>query len=140
MGIVDYTRGALDAASQSLGDEGPIYMINMVRYRAEADYVGKTEFPPCSGREAYLQRYAPAFNKVAQGEDHSVFWFGNVRGMLVAPSDEVWDDVVIVQYSSFAALHRILTSPAYEAEAAPHRHAALADWRFIATTRVNLPG
>ncbi|WP_428390473.1 hypothetical protein [Lichenicoccus sp.] len=30
--------------------------------------------------------------------------------------------------------------PAYEAEAVLHRRAALADWRFVAATRMELPG
>jgi uncharacterized protein (DUF1330 family) len=64
---------------------------------------------------------------------------GNVRGVLVGAEGENWDDIVIVRYSSFAALRRILESSAYEAEAAPHRRAALADWRFIVTTQPNPP-
>jgi hypothetical protein len=76
---------------------------------------------------------------VAQGEDYSVFWVGNVRGMLASEHDESWDDVVIVRYSAFSALRRILESEAYKSEAAPHRRAALADWRFIATTQFS-PG
>jgi uncharacterized protein (DUF1330 family) len=139
MGIVEYNQEAFEAASLALGDAGPVYMVNMVRYRPQADYGGRAELPPCSGREAYFQRYAPAFNKLAQGEDYSVFWVGNVQGMLAASETEAWDDIVIVRYSSFAALRRILESPAYEAEAAPHRRAALQDWRFIATTAAGLP-
>jgi len=134
MAIAEYTKAALDAVSATIGNDQPVYMINLVRYRADADYGGKTDLPPCSGKEAYFGRYAPAFREVAKGEDFSVFWVGNVRGMLAAPDGEAWDNVVIVRYASFAALRRILESPKYEAEAAPHRRAALADWRFVATT------
>lgn len=140
MATTEYSREAFETASRVLGEQGPIYMINMVRYRAEADYGDGSDVPPCSGREAYFHRYAPAFAKVAQGEDYSVFWVGNVRGMLTSSSDESWDDVVIVRYSSFPTLRRILEGAAYEAQAAPHRRAALADWRFIATTTPNMPG
>lgn len=138
MDAVDCTRSALEEAGNTLGDAGPVYMVNMVRYRNEADYGGASELPPCSGREAYFQRYAPAFNRVAQGEDYGLFWVGNVRGMLVNPDGQAWDDIVIVRYSSFAALRRILESPAYERDAAPHRRAALAAWQFMATTEPQL--
>ncbi|WP_222308459.1 hypothetical protein [Rhizobium leguminosarum] len=67
------------------------------------------------------------------------FWVGNVRGMLASSPGESWDDIVIVRYSSFPALRRILEGAAYEVEAAPHRRAVLADWRFIATTVPGLP-
>jgi uncharacterized protein (DUF1330 family) len=139
MGIVECSPAILETAGKTLDAEGPVYMVNMVRYRDHADYRGKSEFPPCSGREAYFQRYAPAFNNVARGEDYGLFWVGNVRGVLVGAEGENWDNIVIVRYSSFAALRRILESSAYEAEAAPHRRAALADWRFIVTTQPNPP-
>jgi uncharacterized protein (DUF1330 family) len=138
MAAIEPMRDALEEAGKALGDAGPVYMINMVRYRDQADYGGKSVLPPCSGREAYFQRYAPAFSKVAQGEDYGLFWVGNVRRILVGSEGENWDDIVIVRYSNFVALRRILESPAYEAEAAPHRRAALADWRFIATTQPDL--
>ena len=138
MDTVECSAAALEAAGKALGGEGPVYMVNMVRYRDQADYHGKSALPPCSGRDAYFQRYAPAFNKVAQGEDYGVFWLGNVRDVLVG-AGERWDDTVIVRYSSFAALRRILQSASYEEEAAPHRRAALADWRFIVTTQPTLP-
>lgn len=139
MGMTEYSRAAFDAASEALGEQGPVYMINMVRYRAVADYEGGSDLPPCPGREAYFSRYAPAFAKVAEGEDYSVFWVGNVCGMLACPPGEAWDDIVIVRYSSLPALRRILESAAYETDAAPHRRAALADWRFIATTSPHVP-
>ncbi|MDF3084352.1 DUF1330 domain-containing protein [Burkholderia sola] len=139
MSHTEYTRAAFEAASHALGDQEPVYMVNLVRYRTEADYGGNTEFPACSGREAYFQRYAPAFKQVAIGEDYAVSWVGNVRGVLVGTNSEAWDDIVIVRYSSFTALRRILESPAYEKDAAPHRRAALADWKFIITTQPDLP-
>jgi hypothetical protein len=139
MEFVECSATALEAAGRTLDAEGPVHMVNMVRFRDLADYRGKSELPPCSGREAYFQRYAPAFSKVAQGEDYGLFWLGNVRGVLVGAEGENWDDIVIVRYSSFAALRRILESAAYEAEAAPHRRAALADWRFIITTQPSPP-
>jgi hypothetical protein len=114
-------------------------MVNLVRYREQADYQGSPQLPPCSGRETYLQRYAPAFRKVAADEDYGVFWMGNVRALLVGEPEEHWDDIVIVRYSDLAALRRILESPAYEAEAAPHRRAALAAWKFILTTQPGAP-
>jgi hypothetical protein len=135
MDAVDVPAFALEKAGASLGENEPVYMVNLVRYREKADYQERSPLPPCSGREAYLQRYAPAFRKVAEGEDYGVFWMGNVRALLVSENDEQWDDIVIVRYASFAALRRILESPAYETEAAPHRRAALAKWKFIVTTQ-----
>ena len=139
MTSVECSRSALEAAGRTLAEAGPVFMVNMVRYRDQAAYGAASDLPPCSGREAYLQRYAPAFNQVAEGENHAVFWVGNVRGLLVGLDGEQWDDIVIVRYTSFASLRRILESPSYEEQAAPHRRAALADWKFIVTTQPEIP-
>ena len=139
MATTDYTRDALDAASRLIGEDGPIRMVNMLRYRPVADYGGDVGREPCSGRDAYTQAYVPAFNRLARGEKVSVFWIGRVRALVVPLGDDAWDDIVIVEYENFAALRRILENPAYEAEAAPHRRAALEAWRFIATNSADLP-
>lgn len=135
MVTIECTPAELQVAAEALADAGPVFMVNMVRYRDEAAYDADGTQPPCTGREAYFHRYAPAFNAVARGEDYGLFWVGNVHGVLVGADGEAWDDIVIVRYASFAVLRRILESPAYAEKAAPHRRAALADWKFIVTTR-----
>lgn len=139
MSKIECTPLALQAAAEGLGDACPVYMVNLVRYRSEAAYETESTLPPCSGREAYFQRYAPAFNRVAQGEDYGLFWVGHVHGVLVGTDGEAWDDIVIVRYASFTVLRSILESPAYAEQAEPHRIAALADWKFIVTTQPEMP-
>ena len=144
MMTVEMTRDALDAASRALSGKGPVQMVNLIRYRAQADYAGKAGFPPCSGREAYLGRYVTAFAqvaaKVAPGETFRPVFLGSVAATVVAPPGEAWDDIAIVEYASFDALRKIIETPEYEAEAAPHRRAALEDWRFAAALKAELPG
>lgn len=133
-------NGMFDAADGALDNEGPVYMVNLIRYRETAAYETPSGLPPCSGREAYFERYAPAFRRIAEGEDYGLSWIGNVRAVLVGTGDEAWDDIVIVRYASLALLRRIVESPAYVSEAEPHRLAAMADWKFIVTTQPALPG
>jgi len=58
-------------------------MVNLLRYRARAEYAEQTDLPPCSGREAYFSRYVPAFasvaEKVAPGEHFKPFYLGTVQ-------------------------------------------------------------
>ena len=65
-------------------------------------------------------------------------YFGSALAGLVAPPEESWDDVAVVEYPDFAAFRRVSESPEYQAVAYPHRQAALADWRLIATRRIAL--
>ncbi len=134
--------GALATAAEHIPTGQPVIMVNLVRYRERADYGNRADAPSCSGREAYFQHYAPAFTRVAaalQVEGIKPVWIGSVLANLLVPAGERWDGVVLVEYPNFAALRRVLESPEYQAQADPHRRAALADWRFIATAKLDLP-
>jgi hypothetical protein len=143
MTTLEMTPEGLNAASAALNGKGPVQMVNLLRYRAAADYSADSGLPDCSGQEAYFQRYIPAFAKVAAavapGEVFTPVWVGAVSGTLVPPAGETWHAVAIVEYPSFEVLRRIIDSPQYKADADPHRRAALEDWRFIATQKMDLP-
>ena len=142
MPTTEMTPDALDtvAAAAAGADDQPIFMLNLLRYNNRADYPDGAGFPPCSGREAYFTRYVPAFGKLAEGTGIKPFWIGNVLAGVVAPAGEQWDDVAIVEYPSFDAFRTLVESDAYEKKADPHRAAALADWRLIATSKADLLG
>ena len=137
----EMTPEAVASAGENFPVNTPMFMLNLLRYRERADYGGRAEMPSCSGREAYYDHYLAAFNQVAaseQIEGIEVFYLGAVTAQLVAPADELWDDIVIVKYPDFAAFRRVVQSPLYAQQADLHRSAALEDWRLIATTQVKL--
>ncbi len=138
MATTEINHGGMDAAARALGD-GEVLMVNLLRYNAEARYDGGDQ-PPCSGREAYFTRYVPAFAEVTQGQGIAAQWVGSVHAALVGPVDEAWDDVAVVRYPSFAAFRAMIEGADYRTKADPHRRAALADWRLLATTAMPLPG
>ncbi len=140
MQTVEMTSEAVRAAAGLIPEGVPVFMLNLLRYREHADYGDRAGVAPCSGREAYFQRYVPAFNQIPSADEIKIFFVGPVHAGVVAPPDERWDDMAIVEYPSFAAFRRIVENPMYEAEAAFHRTAALADSRLIATTRMVMPG
>lgn len=143
MPITEINAAAIRAAAETLPNDSPVVMLNLVRYNEHADYSGHADLPACSGQEAYLERYAPAFNAVAAAEGVTgiqILYLGSVAAALAVPDGEHWDTIVLVQYPSFAAFRTVTGSPKYTADALPHRKAALADWRLIATSQVTLPG
>ena len=111
-------------------------MLNLVAYNAEAQY-DDAQQEPCSGADAYLKRYAPAFNAVAAElgvKGVELVYVGAVARTLVGPTEPRWDAVALVRYPSYAALRTILESREYAEKAEPHRRAALSSWQFMATT------
>lgn len=123
--------------NSTLSKDEPFYMLNLLKFKEKADYGNDTDFEPCTGREAYLMRYAPAFNKVTEGDDIKLLIAGTVIASIVGPSDEHWDLAALVQYPNFAAFKKVIESDSYKKQAEPHRLAALEDLRLIAT--VNFP-
>lgn len=112
-------------------DSGPIVMINLLRYRAQAAYEPGAAATACSGREAY-QRYAEvAVAKVAEVGGR-LLWLANVLATVIGPDGEEWDDAVLVEYPSRQAFLRMVAMPDYQAVSF-HRTAALEDSRLIAT-------
>lgn len=124
------------AAAGEIPEDVPVFMLNLLRYREQADYGDRTDVAPCSGREAYFERYAPVAGEINAANGAEVSWIGTVLAPVIAPTEERWDDVVIVEYPNFAAFRSLVEDPRYKAEAAFHRTAALEDSRLIATAKV----
>ncbi len=120
------------AAATIPGDQ-PVIMINLLRYRDQADYGARTDQSPCSGREAYYQRYAAGGFKCVETVGGKVFWMGKVLASVIGPPDERWDDALLVEYPSFSRLQTLFANPDYQAVVF-HRTAALEDSRLIATS------
>jgi uncharacterized protein (DUF1330 family) len=132
MGSVDPTPEKLQAFLAQEDEGSPIVMINLLRYREQAAYPEGFAAGACSGREAYRRYGAVAAERVASVGGR-VLWAGEVRFCLIAPEAEQWDDAVLVEYPSRKAFLEMVSQPAYQA-IVPHRSAALADSRLIATT------
>lgn len=118
-------------------EDGPITMINLLRFRERADYGEGSGEAPCSGSEAY-GRYSAAVAPLLAKAGGRPVWVGLGRATLIAPEGEVWDQAILVAYLSRQAFLAMTTSPEYRA-IAHHRTAALADSRLIATSGTALP-
>lgn len=116
----------------------PVVMINMLRFRDQADYGDRTEFGPCTGRQAYFDRYAPVSSPLVMADGAKIFWMGDIVGNVIAPPDEKWDLILLVEYPSFSVLQKLFANPEYQA-AVIHRTAALEDSRLIASNASAIP-
>ena len=79
------------------GPDGPIVMINLLRYREQAAYPDGFDAEPCSGREAY-QRYGQGVMPLIGAAGARPIWSGTATHSLIAAEDEVWDDAILVEY------------------------------------------
>ena len=133
MNAIEVNPEDLLSAERKIPSGMQIVMLNLVAYRESVEYPGMER---CSGREAYLTRYAPAFNKAAAAAGVNgieVVYLGAVAACIVPSQKCQWDEVVLVRYPSFSALRKVIESPLYKSDAEPLRKAALKDWQFIVT-------
>jgi uncharacterized protein (DUF1330 family) len=92
---------------RSLPDEGPVVMVNLVRFRERSlDGAG-------SGWDAYA-RYSKADMPLLKRVGGTILWAGHVEGVALGDLGEGrWDWVVVVLYASRAAFLSMVTSPEY---------------------------
>ena len=133
----DYTLIA--ALSTTHDASKPIYMLNMLRYRPEATYTpARPDLPAASGRDVYFSRYVAALAPFFAAAGSAPTLVGKAYAPLVGPPGEAWDDVAVVMYPSVKAFREMVESERYAKECAPHRRAALEDWRLVPLEQVEM--
>lgn len=117
------------------GGEGPIVMVNLLKFREKAEYPDGRD-SELSGAEAYL-RYATEMKKLVEAGGGRFIFGGKVRTLLLGSVESLWDQVGLVEYPSPAGLLKIATSPEYR-EIEVHRLAGLEGQLNIETTGASL--
>jgi uncharacterized protein (DUF1330 family) len=117
---VEPTRAQLDALTAD-GQEGPVVMLNLVKYRQP------------DGRDAYL-RYSKAFIPLLKRLGGTILWAGDVTGVAIGDdAGDDWDYAVLVQYPRRQDFVDTMTSPEYAA-INPDRMAGLAKHVILPVT------
>lgn len=119
------------AAMQEPGPEGPIYMVNLLKFKKHAEYTDgrPTEL---TGREAYALYGKEVAAILPQFEGELIF-AADVTLLALGQVDDLWDEVAIARYPSRRHLVAMSMSDAWR-EAAVHREAGLAGQLNIETT------
>lgn len=130
MPVINPTRQQFEAML-SMKPDGPVYMLNMLRFRDQAEYKDRSDVTACTGREAY-QRYGQAIAPVLSKVGGRPVWLGSGQLSFIAPEGESWDECLLVRYPDISAFQAMLTNPDYQAQTF-HRDAAVADSRLVIT-------
>ena len=114
------------------GIEGPVVMLNLLRFRPQADYAATPDLAPpapISGREAY-DRYVEHTLPYLREAGSEVIFVGEGGDYLIGPPEERWDLVLLVRHRSVKAFLAFASNEEYQSSAG-HRTAALADSRLL---------
>lgn len=112
--------------------QGPVVMLNLLRFRAVADYSGAPQLAPTtpiSGAAAYRLYMDHTMPYLAKSGGELLF-YGRGGSYLIGPSDERWDAAMLVRQESLASFLSFASDQGYVAGLG-HRTAALEDSRLL---------
>lgn len=115
------TPAQIGALAATAG-EGPITMLNLLKFKAQAAYEGASE-PPMSGREAYM-RYGEEVQRLVAAVGGRVIFNGRVAAQAIGDVEDQWDAVALVEYPSAASFVSMAMSEPMQ-KIAHHRKAGL---------------
>ena len=104
------------------GPEGPIFMVNMLKFKDRAEYPDGRE-TDLTGREAY-HLYAKVAEKLIRGIGGEVTFDGDVTFLNTGEVEELWDEIMIARYGQRSDLVDMVRTDEWQA-AAVHRVAGL---------------
>ena len=126
---------ATDANAVALfqrGISGEIVMLNLLKFRDQADYSAAPELAPqspISGREAY-DKYIAHTLPFLETTGGRLMYLGQGGNYFVGPEDEGWDMAMLVQQNSLDDFISFATNEEYM-KGVGHRTAALEDSRIL---------
>ena len=112
------------------GPDGPIYMVNLLKFKDKAEYEDGRE-TDLTGFEAY-QLYGRAVSQIIQEYGGEIQFAANVTFLSLGQVEELWDEIAIAKYPNRGALLAMSSSEEWRA-ASVHRTAGLAGQLNIET-------
>jgi len=119
--------------------DGSVVMLNLLRFREEADYSASPELipaQPISGKKAYqlYMEHTLPFLTQSGGE---IIFMGEGGTFLIGPSDEQWDAVLLIRQHSVKSFLAFESNQEYM-KGIGHRTAALEDSRLLPLVETQL--
>ena len=111
---------------------GPVVMLNLLRFRNEADYSSTPDLAPehsISGRRAF-ELYVKHTRPHLTDNGGEVLFIGDAGPFLIGPPDEHWDLAMLIRHRSVSDFLSFASNEAYLVSVG-HRSAALADARLL---------
>ena len=138
-GFIDPDREQFELF-KALDRDQPIEILNLVRFRAQAEYPSghALAYAGLTGAEAY-QNYGLETAPIVARIGASILWRGGFETTLIGPADEIWDAVFIARYPSAHAFLEMVTDPVYRT-AVVHRQAAVSTSRLIRCSPAQVGG
>mgnify|MGYP003626311664 FL=1 len=127
------TEYAMSMAMMPPEDDGPVWMVNLMKYRAVADYADGRE-SAISGRDAD-DAYSPLDSLAAVGA--APVFFGDVDQQLLG-DETTWDRIGVVKYPTRKAFIDMQSLPSFQ-KSHHHKDAGMESTIVIGTQPMEMP-
>ena len=104
------------------GNDEPIYMVNLLKFKDKAEYPDKRE-TDLSGKEAYAIYSKEVQHHLDKVGAKGIFG-AEVKRLMLGEVEELWDSVAIAKYPNRKAMLDMISDPDY-IKSAQHRVAGL---------------
>ena len=112
------------------GPEGPIYMVNLLKFKDKAVYEDGRE-TSLTGEQAYAI-YGKGVSKLLVKHGGGAMYSSRVTRLMLGEVEELWDKIAIAMYPSRAAMMQMMQDPEMQS-ISEHRSAGLAGQLNIET-------
>ena len=116
------------------GPDGPIYMVNLLKFKEKAEYEDGRE-SNLTGEQAYML-YGAGVSKLLKQFGGAALFSANVERLMLGEVEQLWDKVAIAMYPSRAAMMQMMQSADMQ-KIGVHRAAGLAGQLNIETAGAN---
>ena len=127
--VINPSAESFSALARDVPGDTPIVMLNLLRFREQANYPDEAGYDPCSGIEAYA-RYSRHATKAVAASGGEVIWAGHALSHPITPPGEQWDHILMVRYPNVHAFLAMVMDESYQQQTI-HRTAALEDARLV---------
>jgi uncharacterized protein (DUF1330 family) len=104
------------------GPDGPIVMVNLLKYKDKAEYPDGRE-TDLTGQEAY-GIYSQRVIQYIQEFGGRIFFSGDVTHLALGIVEDLWDEVALAEYPNRGAMAAMTSTEAFR-DMAVHREAGL---------------
>lgn len=109
-------------------DNGPIIMLNLLKFKDKVEETGESGL---ASYASYSQKVAPLLAKVG---GKPLLHAKTDQVLIGSDEEDLWDQVLVVEYPSRAAFIQMVQSPEYQ-EALPERNQALERSKLIVNSK-----
>ncbi|MCP3990413.1 MAG: DUF1330 domain-containing protein [Actinomycetia bacterium] len=127
--VMPTSQGRIEEMMQP-GPEGPIYMVNLLKFKDTAEYEDGRQ-TDLTGYEAY-QIYGQGVSELLAAYGGELTFAADVTFLALGQVEELWDEVAIARYPNRGAILAMSSSDEWR-ELAVHRTAGLAGQLNIET-------